>query len=176
MVVVVSPLWRPHVSAVVPPLVLVVALYRPPLRPALVVGVLCLPLLWVQLDELRWPGDYTGSEAEVVDALRQLPAGAWVLSDEPGLVWRAGLRTTDDLVDPSMLRVQQGRYTEASLAAAAADPRVCAVVVRSDERFGHFPGLGDRLADEGFEVTGTWTPRSGDDQRLYVRSDCDPTG
>jgi 4-amino-4-deoxy-L-arabinose transferase-like glycosyltransferase len=176
MVLVVSPLWRPHVSAVVPPLVLMVALYRPPLRPTLVLGVLCLPLLVIQLDGLLAPGDYAGSEAEVVAALRDLPEGAWVLSDEPGLVWRAGLRTTDDLVDPSMLRVQQGRYTEDSLARAAADPRVCAVVVRSDERFGAFPGLGDRLADEGYEVAGSWTPRSGDDQRLYVRSDCDPTG
>ena len=176
MVLVVSPLWRPHVSAVVPPLVLMVALYRPPLRPTLVLGVLCLPLLVVQLDGLLAPGDYSGSEAEVVAALRELPEGAWVLSDEPGLVWRAGLRTTDDLVDPSMLRVQQGRYTEQSLAEAASDPRVCAVVVRSDERFGAFPGLGDRLAEQGYEVVGSWTPRSGDAQRLYVRSDCDPTG
>ncbi|MHB1139603.1 MAG: glycosyltransferase family 39 protein [Microthrixaceae bacterium] len=176
MVTIVSPLWRPHVSALVPPLVLMVALYRPALRTALIAGVLCIPLLVVQLDGLLAPGDYRGSEAEVVDALRQLPEDAWVLSDEPGLVWRAGLRTNDDLVDPSMLRVQQGRYTEASLADAASDPRVCAVVVRSDERFGSFPGLGERLGADGFEVQGSWRSRAGDDQRLYVRSDCDPTG
>jgi hypothetical protein len=176
LIVVVSPLWRPHVSAMIPPLVLLVALYRPPSRAVLVAAVCCVPLLVIQLDGLLSPGGYTGSEAEVVEALRDLPPGAWVLSDEPGLVWRADRRTTDDLVDTSMLRVQQGRYTEESLALAAADPRVCAVVVRSDQRFGHFPGLGDRLEAEGYEVTLTSTTRAGDDQRLYVRSDCDPTG
>ena len=73
-----------------------------------------MPLLWLQLDDLLRPGGYTGGEAEVVAALEDLPDGAWALSDEPGLVWRAGRRTTDDLVDPSMLRVRQGRYTEDS--------------------------------------------------------------
>jgi hypothetical protein len=159
----------------VPPLALLVATYRPQLKVVLVAAVVSIPLVVVQLDGLLAPGDYTGTEAEIVEALRDLPDGAWVLSDEPGLAWRAGRRTTDDLVDPSMLRVQQGRYTEASLAAAAADPRVCAVVIRSDERFGHFTGLGDRLEAEGYEVTLRSTTRAGDDQRLYVRPDCDPT-
>src|SRR5690606_14624707 len=43
LVVVVSPLFRPHLSAVVPPLVLLIGTYRPPWRVALVVGVLALP-------------------------------------------------------------------------------------------------------------------------------------
>lgn len=174
LIAVVSPLWRPHVSAMVPPLVLLVGLYRPPLRPTVITALVCVPLLLVQLDGLLLPGDYTGTEAQVVDVLRDLPAGAWVLSDEPGLVWRAGRRTNDDLVDPSTLRVQQGRYTEQSLARDAGDPRVCAVVVRSDERFGHFPGLGARLEAEGYEVALSSTTTAGDHQRLYVRSDCEP--
>ena len=175
LIVVVSPLWRPHVSAMALPLVLLVALYRPPIKVVLIAAICSVPLLVVQLDGLLAPDDYTGAEAEIVAALRELPDGAWVLSDEPGLVWRAGRRTTDDLVDTSMLRVQQGRYTEKSLADAAADPRVCAVVVRSEDRFGYFPGLGDRLRVEGYEVTLRPTTQAGDDQRLYVRSDCDPT-
>jgi hypothetical protein len=170
LVLMVSPLWRPHVSAMIPPLVLAVAVWRPPVRVALVAGVLCLPLLWIQLDGLLRPGDYRGAEAEVVTALRQLPEGAWVLSDEPGLAWRAGRRTTDDLVDPSMLRVQQGRYTEDSLVRAATDPRVCAVVVRSPERFGSFPGLPSRLEGEGFDVVA----RDGPHGVLYVRATCEP--
>ncbi|CAN5459657.1 hypothetical protein BH10ACT3_BH10ACT3_01390 [soil metagenome] len=176
LIVVVSPMWRAHVSAMIPPLALLVALYRPPLKPAVVAAVVSIPLLFVQLDGLLLPGDYEGSEAEVVELLRGLPDGAWVLSDEPGLVWRAGHRTSDDLVDPSMLRVQQGRYTEQSLADAAADPRVCAVVVRSDDRFGHFPGLPDRLAAEGYEVALRSSAAGGDAQRVYVRQDCAPSG
>jgi hypothetical protein len=50
------------------------------------------------------------------------------------------------------------------------------VVVRSEERFGHFPGLGDRLAAEGYEVALRSTSPAGDAQRLYLRPDCDPTG
>jgi hypothetical protein len=170
LVFMVSPLWRPHVSALVPPLVLAAALWRAPVRVALVAGVLCLPLLWIQLDGLLVPGDYTGGEADVVASLRELPEGAWVLSDEPGLVWRAGHRTTDDLVDPSMLRVQQGRYTEDSLVEAAADPRICAVVVRSPERFGSFAGLPERLEEKGFDVVATDGPHGV----LYKRTDCSP--
>ena len=175
LIVVVSPLWRPHVSAMVLPLVLMVALYRPLIKVVVITALCSLPLLVVQLDGLLAPGDYRGAEAEIVANLRDLPDGAWVLSDEPGLAWRAGRRTTDDMVDPSMLRVQQGRYTEQSLADAAADPRVCAVVVRSDDRFGYFPGLGERLQAKGYVVTSRSISRAGDDQRLYVRSDCDPT-
>jgi hypothetical protein len=171
LVFMVSPLWRPHVSAMVPPLVLVVALWRPPTRVALVAGVACVPLLWLQLDGLLRPGGYTGGEAEVVASLERLPEGAWVLSDEPGLVWRAGRRTTDDLVDPSMLRVRQGRYNEDSVVDAAADPRVCAVAIRSSERFGSFPGLPGRLSSEGYELAA----RDGPDGALYVRTVCTPS-
>lgn len=171
LVFMVSPLWRPHVSAMIPPLVLAVAVWRPPVRVVLIAGLVCAPLLWIQLDGLLQPRDYRGGEAEVVAALRRLPDGAWALSDEPGLVWRAGRRTTDDLVDPSMLRVRQGRYTEDSLVEAATDPRICAVVVRSPDRFGSFAGLPDRLEAEGFDVVA----RDGTDGVLYVRAACDPT-
>jgi hypothetical protein len=171
LVFMVSPLWRPHVSAMVPPLVLVVALWRPPIRVLLITGVACVPLLWLQLDDLLRPGGYTGGEAEVVAALEDLPDGAWALSDEPGLVWRAGRRTTDDLVDPSMLRVRQGRYTEDSVVEAADDRRVCAVVIRSPERFGSFPGLPERLGSLGYELVARDVPEGA----LYVRTACAPS-
>lgn len=171
LIVVVSPLWRPHISAMIPPLALLIGIYRPPLRVTAVTGVLCIPLLFLQLNEIILPGPYTGTEAEVVQAIQDLPKGAWVLSDEPGLVWRAGKRTSDDLVDPSMLRVQQGRYTEDSLAEAARDPRVCAVVVRSNQRFGSFPGLPDKLENEGYVVTAESSSAAGL-ERMFIRTSC----
>lgn len=171
LVLVVSPLWRAHVAAVSIPLALVVATYRPPLRPMLVAGVLAVPLVAVQLDGLLVTGEYGGTEAQLVAALRELPDGAWVISDEPGVVWRSERRTTDDLVDPSMLRREQGRYTAASLAADARDPRVCAFIRISEERFGYFEELPDLLAEIGFAAD----PSVGDGDVLYVRSDCDPT-
>jgi hypothetical protein len=172
LAVVVSPLWRPHVAAVSIPLVLVLGIYRPPLRPMVVAAVVALPLAVVQLDGLLVTGEYEGTEAQLVEALEQLPEGAWVISDEPGVVWRSGRRTTDDLVDPSMLRREQDRYTEASLAADAEDPRVCAFIRISEQRFGHFDGLPARLEAQGFVAD----PEVGDGDVLYLRSDCDPTG
>jgi hypothetical protein len=170
LVVAVSPLWRAHVSAIVPPLALLIGLYRPSGRALVATALVSLPLVALQAQGALLPGPYEDSEAEVVARLRSLPEGAWVLSDEPGLVWRAGRRTTDDLVDPSMLRVQQGRYDEDSLVAAAADPQVCAVVVRSADRFGAFDDLGSRLAAEGYDDVVAY----GGPRMLYVRSDCDP--
>ena len=172
LVVVVSPLWRPHVAAVSIPLVLVIGLYRPPLRPLAVAAVVAVPLVVLQLDGLLVTGAYDGTEAELVAALEQLPDGAWVISDEPGVVWRAGRRTTDDLVDPSMLRRQQDRYTEASLARDAEDPRVCAFIRISDQRFAYFAGLPALLEERGYVAD----PEVGDGDVLYVRSDCAAAG
>ncbi len=168
LVVVVSPLWRPHVSAMAPPLVLLIGLYRPPWKAAAVSAVLAVPMAFVQLDGLLPPAEYTGTEAEILAELRRLPPDAWVISDEPGVVWRAGLRTTDDLVDPSMLRRHQERYTEQSLLDDASDPRICAFVAISEQRFAHFEGLPDGLADLGYEPV----PDVGDGQVLFVRQDC----
>lgn len=170
LIVVVSPLWRPHVAAVSIPLALVIALHRPTLRVSIIAGVLALPLVVVQLDGLLAPGDYTGTESELLVALEELPEGALVISDEPGVVWRAGARTPDDLVDPSMLRRQQGRYTEQSLLHDAADRRVCAFVRYSEQRFAHFDGLPGHLEGIGFEAV----PEVGDGTVLLVKPDCLP--
>ncbi|MFV0317621.1 MAG: ArnT family glycosyltransferase [Microthrixaceae bacterium] len=170
LVVVVSPLWRPHVAAVTIPLALVIAYWRPPARVCAVAAVVAVPLVVIQLDGLLSPGRYSGLNGELVAQLEQLPDGAWVISDEPGVVWRAGRRTTDDLVDSSMLRRAQGRYSAQSLLDAAQDPRVCAFVATSDERFGAFDELPAALEDLGYEpltVTGV-------DSVLFVRSDCSP--
>lgn len=169
---VVSPLWRPHVAAVAIPLALTLGLHRPPTRILRVAVVAVAPLVVLQLDGLLVPGPYRGEQAELVAALRNLPDGAWVLSDEPGVVWRSGLRTTDDLVDPSMLRRAQGRYTEDSLVRDAADPRICAVVATSDQHFRYFPGLPSRLEELGFFAASD----VGDGETLYVRASCDPSG
>ncbi|MCB1256715.1 MAG: glycosyltransferase family 39 protein, partial [Microthrixaceae bacterium] len=172
----VNPMWRAHVSAVVLPAALVLALYAPPKKWLAVVALASIPLLAIQLSELLRPGPYRGSEHDVVEVLRSLPEGAWAISDEPGLVWKAGLRTTDFFVDPSVLRIQTGRYGLDDVVSAAAQDKVCAVVVRSKDRFGSFPDLGQRLISMGYVVAQTSSTRSGDDQRVYVKADCSPTG
>jgi hypothetical protein len=171
----VHPLWRPHVSGLVPPIALLIACYRPPMRAAVAVAAVGVAAqLWFLAgsDDAFYfaPGGYEDDTAALVAQLDALPPGAWALSDDPGLVWRAGRRTTDDLVDASVLRIDSGRVTAESLTEAAADPRVCAVLVTSGVRWGSFDELPALLADVGY----TRTLDAGGDRRAYVREDCDP--
>ena len=166
------PLWRPHVSQLIAPGALLLAVYRPPWKPVAVVCALLLPLHLGYAHELLWPGDYTGDEAEVVERIRALPDGAQAISDEAGQVWRAGRSTPPDIVDSSILRIESDRITTESLTDEASRPEVCIVVVwaMGPERFGHLEGLGDSLAAEGYEPV----LRFEDPRVVYERTDCSP--
>lgn len=164
------PLWRPHVSQVVPPLVLLAVRHRPPLRALAVVGALALPYHLVHAWPILQPEPYSAATEAARRVLADLPDDALAISDDPGLVWRAGRRTPPDLVDASKLRIETGHITAATIAAAARDPEVCAVAVRSAERWGSFDDLPDRLVAEGYELV------LEDDlgRATYVEPGCDP--
>ena len=168
------PMWRPHISELVPPSALLLAWYRPPLKPTAVVIALGTIFMMATYagPSLLWAGDYEGDEAVVVETLSGLPEGAVAISDEPGQVWRAGLRTPDNLVDGSALLTDSGRVTTDTIVEAAAADEVCAVVVWS-ERFGQFTELPDLLADEGFEVAETFGDPD-ENRALYLKPDCAP--
>jgi hypothetical protein len=85
-------------------------------------------------------------------------------------VWRSGHRTPPELVDGSILRIETGDITSERLAEVAARDDVCAVVVRSGERWGSFDDLPDRLAVLGYEVAA----EQGDVRRVYLKPDCAP--
>ena len=110
--------------------------------------VVALPYHVVHTWPMLSPTGFSGSADRVVGELQALPEGALAISDDPGIVWRAGRRTTPDLVDASILRIQTGDLTSASVAAVAAEDDVCAVVVRSAAALGllrRLPGAtGDR--------------------------------
>jgi 4-amino-4-deoxy-L-arabinose transferase-like glycosyltransferase len=146
------PMWRPHVSQLVPPLALLAARHRPPWRVLAVAAGLVVPYHLVHAWDVLHPQPYGEDTAAVVAALQDLPPAALAISDDPGVVWRAGRRTTDDLVDTSILRIETGRRTSRSVAAAAAEDGVCAVAVRSHERWGSFDDLPERLARAGYGV------------------------
>ncbi len=165
-----QPLWRPHVSALIPALALLAARHRPP-RPVLLAALaVSVPLHAAHLGDLVRPAPFRGATAEVVTRLAELPEGALAISDDPGLVWRAGRSTPPDLVDTSILRIEVGQITTDSILAAAGRPQVCAVAVRSAQRWGSFPDLPAGLAALGYSVAQT-------DERgrvLYIDEDCDP--
>lgn len=145
-------MWRPHIAAVTLPLALLVAVRPPPLKWFAIALVALVPWWAVHLSDILLPQPYHGAEAAVVSQLRALPKGAWVISDEPGLAWRADRRVPPILVDGSVLRVREHLVTTPLVARAAADPRVCAVVVWSTRYGRDLPGLPAALRAEGFTI------------------------
>jgi 4-amino-4-deoxy-L-arabinose transferase-like glycosyltransferase len=164
------PMWRPHVSQLVPPLALLVARHRPPTRALVVAAVVVVPYQVAHAWPVLHPAPYRDGSAEVHDLLEALPPGALAISDDPGIVWRAGRRTTDDLVDTSVLRIETGRMSSDTVVEAATSPGVCAVSVRSSQRWGSFTDLPRRLLAAGYHVA----LEDGRGRRLYVADACDP--
>jgi hypothetical protein len=164
------PLWRNHVAHLIPPAALLVAagldrFLRATL--AAVVGATVVPYHVVHLSEVLWPAPPGEALAAARADLRALPAGAEVISDDPGVVWRAGRRTPADLVDTSILRIESRRLTAQSLARAATDHRVCAVLVWS-HRFADLAPLPDLLQQAGYSAG----PRYGGPKVLWQRPRC----
>jgi hypothetical protein len=174
------PLWRNHVAHLVPAAALLVAVAfdrpgtagfrRRPVGLA-IVGLVVLAAFGyhaVHLSEVLWPAPPGEALARARADLRALPPGAQVISDDPGVVWRAGRRTPDDLVDTSILRIESRRLTAPSLARASVVDPVCAVLVWS-HRFGDLTTLPGLLEDRGYRPTA----RYGGVKILYARSTCD---
>jgi hypothetical protein len=168
LLVVQEPMFRNHLAALVAPLALLVACFRPSWRVVAVAAIVTVPFQVATLRPLALPDGYSGREARIVERLRTLPEDAWALSDQPGLVWRAGLGTDPYFVDPSALRigldVPSIAVTEDRIVEAARRPRTCAVVITAHARFGHFTGLPARLerldyrlADDFGSGLGVWT-------------------
>ena len=169
-----DPMFRNHLSALAAPAALLVARYRPSWRVVTVVGLVTIPIQVITLHPLLLPADFQGDGARIVNELRTLPRHAWALSDEPGLVWRAGLGTDPFFVDPSVLRLDSTvdaiKITEGRIVRAAQHRRVCAVAITAPERFGRYPNLGDRLRALGYRREVALEDRLG----LYVADRCRP--
>jgi hypothetical protein len=165
-------MWRPHVSQVVVPLSLLAVLRPAPWRVLAVLFIVLVPWWVLNTRDILWPGAYSRAETTAIDRLRALPADAWVISDDPGFALRAERRVPAGFVDVSVKRFQQHRITTGVVGKAAADPRVCAVLVWSKDRLGSLAALPNRLADEGYEVLQRFPGAKA--RVLYARSDCSP--
>jgi len=165
-------MWRPHVSQIVAPLALLAMLRPAPWRVLVVVGIVLVPWWAHNVRPMLWSESYTRSERAVVARFEALPEGAWVISDDPGLAWRAGRRVPGAFVDVSLKRFQQRALTTESVVDAARDPRVCAVLVWSGARLGSLPALPERLEVLGYESTARYPGPTA--RVLYERPDCEP--
>jgi 4-amino-4-deoxy-L-arabinose transferase-like glycosyltransferase len=158
--------WRPHVAHLIAPLALLVALRPPPLALFFVGAVVVTPWYLSNLNSLLWPDSFSREEQAAVDALRRVPADGLVISDEPGLLWRAERLTVPYFDDSSIKRIEQGQITAPKLATAAAKPDVCGVLVWT-RRYADLD-LAPRLLRAGFEETA----RFGGVRVLYEKPDC----
>jgi 4-amino-4-deoxy-L-arabinose transferase-like glycosyltransferase len=145
-------LFRAHVAQIVPPLALLASLRPPPWPVLAVAAVAVAPFFVVENGSMLWPRGYDGSRAAVVRELRALPSDALVISDDPGLAWRAGRAPPGNFADPSFQRIENGQITTASLARTAASRKVCGVVVSSPRHFGSLRGLPARLSADGYRA------------------------
>ncbi len=162
--------WRPQLAEVIPALALLAALRPPPLALLAIAAIVVAPWYLAHVNPMLWPDRYDQAERAAVASLRALPDDAQVITDDPGLAWRAGRTVPGPLVDASIKRIEQGQITAGSLARAAADDDVCAVLVWS-ERYGEeLPTLPRRLRAEGYDVAA----RFGDARVLYEREVCEP--
>jgi hypothetical protein len=160
--------WRPHVAHLIAPLALLVALRPPPLVMLLVGAAAVTPWYVGNVQPMLWPDGSGRQEQAAVDALREVPAGGLVISDEPGLLWRAERLTVPYFDDSSVKRIEQGQITAAKLAGAAARPDVCAVLVWT-RRYAALD-LGPRLARVGYETVA----RYSNVRVLYEKPGCRP--
>ena len=164
-------MWRPHVSQLIPALALLAARHRPATK-VLVVALAGRPPLPRRARLADAPPDrlHRQRRAGRRPAARRCPRARWRSATTRASCGAPDGAPPPDLVDASILRIQTGDLTSASLAAVAAEADVCAVVVRSAARWGSFDDLPDRLAAAGYEVA------DEDDlgRRLYLKPDCDP--
>lgn len=91
-------------------------------------------------------------------AAQRVPAGSWIVADDPMVAFLAGRDVPPPLCDPSEMRMRAGWLTEGTLTAALADPRVHGVVLwRGTFRrfFPEFP------ADASKDFPWRWTAENG---------------
>jgi hypothetical protein len=166
VLVVVPHLWAHELTAVVTPAAVLAARALPD-RWLVVAGIAVLaPWHLGYLHDIRRPEAPTAAQAAVMADLRaSQPAGATVVSDDPGVVTWAGMRAPGRLVDPSYVLFGAGRVTPALVTAAAERPGTCAMVFFSRR----FDLSGVRPPPDYQEVA-----VYGRYQRLYLRRSCAP--
>jgi len=154
-----------HLAAIILPLALLAAVRPPPLSWLAIALVVLVPWEAVNQRDILWPSHIAGVDAQVVAQLRRLPHGAEAIADDPGLVWRAGLSTPAQMNDTTDMRIFQGGITTGVVAAAAASPRTCAVVITPVGFGAQLQGLRAAITAVGYRLAHAY----GRDRELWLR-------
>jgi hypothetical protein len=168
LVLVLEPaMYRNHLAVIVPPLALLAAILVGSPRVLLVLLVLLVPWSANNLHSILVPAGYRGDAAALMIRLRAFPREVQVISDDPGFVFRSGHSTPRLMNDTSQKQIDQHLITTETVARAASDPRVCAVVVWTP-RFAHLPGLPVALRRANLIPA----DRYSEDRRLWLKRGC----
>jgi 4-amino-4-deoxy-L-arabinose transferase-like glycosyltransferase len=154
-----------HLAAMILPLGLLAAMRPPPMRGLAIALVVLVPWEVVNQRDILWPAHPTGVDAQVIAELHRLPPGSEAISDNPGLVWRAGLSTPALMNDTTDMRVFQGGITTENVAEAAVSAHTCALVITPGGFGVQLPGLRAALTDAGYRLARAW----GNDRELWLR-------
>ncbi len=149
-------MFRNHLATVVVPLALIAARFPINRRAAIVLVAVLAPWWHTNNFEILHPSPAPKAEHDLVAALRNLPSGAQVISDEPGLAWRAERRLPPWLVDASVKRIDSGQLNTATMTRFAADQKVCAFVQWSYRYGQRLVGIDEALRKLGYSATSTY--------------------
>ena len=156
-------LWNNHIAIMAPPAALLVACHLPPWRAVVIALVLAIPLQVSGMTQIYNPKPPSGDDALAIRAISSV-GNSWALSDTPGLIWRAGASTDPWFVDNSELRITTSnktlQITSELLLEAAAQERVCMLVITSEKRWGSFPNLPLGLSKMGYRKTASFKTRA----------------
>jgi hypothetical protein len=155
-----------YVGFIVPPLLVLVAASQ--LRSAVVIAavVVFVPFHIDSNDGYFDPRPMSGREQAAVSALEQIPPGALVVTDAPGLAIAADRGVATEMVDTSYARIDAGDITSEDVIAAASNDEVCAVLIISGRFNSLDADLPDELGELGYQVTKTF----GGDRLLMQRA------
>lgn len=115
----------------IPPLLLTTAAISRVWIPVLVVLVVAAASWQLATFDLARGFGASPEKQAIVAVLGQLPAEAYVVSDDPGIIWASGRLSHPSTVDPSYARFDTGYLTPADVDRALDDPQTCAFVATS---------------------------------------------
>ncbi len=116
---------------VIPPILLLLAVVdRTPIR--LLIGLAAFALLWQPLGvDLIGGRSASPEDIAIIDQISDVAADRTGVSDEPGLLWAAGVLSSPATVDPAFARFVTGYLTNADVEAALESDQACLLIAIS---------------------------------------------
>lgn len=158
--------YRRYTAVIIVPVALLVGISRLRTPLLLALALLALPVQLVTQPETRFP-QITDAERAALAFMAELPPGAQVVTDEPGLTWWADRQVPPDLNDTSSARVEAGSLTETAVISGLLAPQTCAYIPWSNR-------FADLFSIDPVAYDYALVEDLGQGKLLYRRNSCEP--